>query len=280
MLVTEFIRTTVIASIDKAPYTESELTLVVRLLTEWSTSQGLELTAHAVLARGNISRFIDNGLSNRAAATRSDYRSKLLRVAEALLPSELAPRRLTPLQSSEASAPYSSEEQRALAMWARSQTKARRVDARVLLALGMGAGLSSGEIVTIKTGDITPTMDGAVLVHVREGRPRLVPALRKWEKILLERSRSLSPDDFLFVAGRNGGGKNLITNFIARGDAAVHVQSQRLRSTWLVTQMSACTPLAELAEAAGVDSLEALTRYLPFVDRREPSESRRALRAA
>lgn len=38
-----------------------------------------------------------------------------------------------------------------------------------------------------------------------------------------------------------------------------------MRSTWLVQQMAARAPLPALVEAAGVDSLEALTRYLQFV---------------
>jgi hypothetical protein len=276
----EFIQSTVSAARDKTPYTDGEVTLVVRLLTEWSSSRGLELTTEAILARENIASFIHAGIEGRAAATRADYRSKLLRVAEALLPPESAPRRLTPLQASDPSAPYTQDDQQVLVAWARAQKKHRRTDARVLLALGLGAGLSSAEIMNARASDVVMTIEGVVLIHVRETRPRVVPVLRKWEKVLVERARTLDGEDFLFIAGRTGSGKNLISNFVQRDDASVHVQPQRLRSTWLVTQMSASTPLTALVEAAGVESLEALTRFLPFVDRPDESTTWRALRAA
>lgn len=277
---TDFIQTTVTTTLDATPYTSSELSLVIRLITAWSIDRGLELSSTAILARDNVISFIDSGLADRAPATRADYRSKLLRVAEALLPSELAPRRLTPLQASDPCAPYSRAEQQDLLLWARSQKRARRKDARILLALGLGAGLSSAEIGNARANDIIATTDGAVLVHVRDGRPRTVPVLRRWEKVLLQRAQELSGEEYLFVAGRKGCGKNLIGNFVNRNDATVHVQAQRLRNTWLVVQMTACTPLPELIEAAGVESLEALSRFLPFVERKDPRQSRRVLRAA
>jgi len=39
-----------------------------------------------------------------------------------------------------------------------------------------------------------------------------------------------------------------------------------MRSTWITTQLSAGTHVRTLVAAAGVDSLEAFTRYLGFVD--------------
>jgi hypothetical protein len=53
-----------------------------------------------------------------------------------------------------------------------------------------------------------------------------------------------------------------------------------MRSTWLVQQMAACVPLTALVEAAGVDSLEALTRYLAFVPAAPTASTVALLRAA
>ncbi|NEN05313.1 hypothetical protein G3T36_05460 [Diaminobutyricibacter tongyongensis] len=150
----------------------------------------------------------------------------------------------------------------------------------LLLALGLGAGLSAQEVAIIRAEDVTPT-EGAVLVRVREGRVRTVPVLRRWEKTITRRAAALEATEHLLRPGRDGTGKNLISNFVARSaNAAVHAQTQRMRSTWLVAQMSACTPLPELVEAAGVDSLEALTRYLRFVARAPIDVSTSRLRAA
>jgi len=43
-----------------------------------------------------------------------------------------------------------------------------------------------------------------------------------------------------------------------------------MRSTWIVTQLSAGTNVRALVRAAGVDSLEAFTRYLAFVNEPHP----------
>lgn len=168
-----------------------------------------------------------------------------------------------------------------LVEWARKEKRRKRGDdAMVLLALGFGAGLSAQEVMNVRAGDVEST-EIALLIHVREGRARTVPVLRRWEKAIAKLATTVEPADYLFKPGRAGSGKNLISNFVAdsRG-SGVYAQTQRMRSTWLVTHMNACTPLPELMEAAGVDSLEALTRYLPFVAPTLPSDARSRLRAA
>ena len=74
--------------------------------------------------------------------------------------------------------------------------------------------------------------------------PQIVPVLRRWEKALEQRAAALKDQEHLFKPGRTGAGKNLISNFVAKAKAdGVHAQTQRMRSTWLVQQMAACTPL-------------------------------------
>ena len=105
--------------------------------------------------------------------------------------------------------------------------------------------------------------------------------LKKWERALARRAGELRATDYLFKTGRTGAGKNLISNFVASAKAdGVHAQTQRMRSTWLVQQMTACVPLPALVEAAGVDSLEALTRYLQFLPVLHDESTVARLRAA
>lgn len=275
-----FISSVVRATNGATPYTEAEIDLVVRRLVEHSASVGVPLTRESVLARDNIGRFIAEGLTGRAIATRADYRSKLLRTAEALLPPELAPRALAPLAPSDPTAPYDHHELNALGQWARRQKSGRREDAKTLLALGLGAGLSASELMNARSEDIILGANHATFIQVREGRRRTVPVRRGWERQVAKRSAELDPSDFLFLPGRTGAGKNLVSNWVKRADCTVHVTTQRLRSTWLVSQMAAHIPLPELVDAAGVDSLEALTRYLQFVPRLAAEDAARALRAA
>jgi integrase len=261
-------------------YEPSKLKPALGALTRWSTKNGVPLDRSAVFARANIAAFIDKGLPRLSPGTRGNYRSQLLRVAEALLDESLAPRPLSALAPSDPSVPYTDEEQGLLREWTAKQPKSRRADAGTLVALGLGAGLSAQEIVNLRARDILPSTTGAVLVRVTEGRMRTVPLLRRWERTVLRRATELSGDDYLFIPGRTGGGKNLISNFVARGAGQIHVQTQRMRGTWIVSHMAASSPLPELVEAAGVDSLEAFTRYLRYVPARDAADSVKSLRSA
>jgi hypothetical protein len=54
-------------------------------------------------------------------------------------------------------------------------------------------------------------------------------------------------------------------------------QSQRMRSTWITQHLSAGTNVRVLVRAAGVESLEAFTRYLRFVHEPAALEARAQL---
>lgn len=263
-----------------ASYDPAKLAPAVTSLARWSIENSVPLERSCVFKRSNVAAFIERGVPQLSAGSRGNYRSQLLRIAEALLDESLAPRPLAALAPSDPSVPYTSTEQAALREWARKQNKSRRADAEILVALGLGAGLSAQEITNLRAGDVTACDSGATIVHVTDGRVRGIPVLRRWERLLLRRAGELAPDAYLFIPARTGAGKNLISNFVARGGGVIHVQTQRLRSTWIVTHMAACSPLRELVAAAGVDSLEAFTRYLPFVPLRENGQSTHSLRAA
>jgi integrase len=276
-----FVLTTVETAVDATPYDRTELIRAVSALADWSRRNGTPLECESVFARDNIVGHINDGLIRFGQATRTNRRSQLLRVAEAVLEPALAPRALPALAGSDPTAPYTDEEADVLVEWARKEKRRKRGDdAMVLLALGFGAGLSAQEVMNVRAGDVEST-EIALLIHVREGRARTVPVLRRWEKVIAKRTATVASADYLFKPGRAGSGKNLISNFVAdsRG-SGVYAQTQRMRSTWLVTHMNARTPLPELIGAAGLDSLEALTRYLPFVARVESSYGHARLRGA
>jgi hypothetical protein len=90
----------------------------------------------------------------------------------------------------------------------------------------------------------------------------------------------MSPDDYAFSPRRTVEGKNTVTNFVAKTSGIHKPNSQRLRATWIVHHLSAATPVNVLMNAAGVLSLDALTRYIQFVPDAEPSEVPARLRGA
>jgi integrase len=275
-----FVAAAVTACVSTTPYEANALQNVASRLTAWTwESAGLPLERSVVFNRDVIARFISIGCPGIKPAVRGNMRSQLLRMSESLLDPAAVPRRLNPLPPSDPTAPYSAIEVISLRSWAEAQSTApRRANAQVLLALGAGCGLSAIEIGEVRVQDISSDERG-VLVRVDGGRPRSVPALREWEKALIERRAMLEPDRYVFRENHTTFYPNLVTNFVNRSRViGVRPQTQRLRSTWIVQHLKAATPVTLLMRAAGVESLEAFTRYTRFVPETDADLGRRLLR--
>lgn len=265
-----FVRSAVTDAAPLTVYSERELLAAATPLTMWAwQSAGLPLELDVIFALHTIEWFIAVGLPHYCSDSgRNTLRSRLLRMSKALgvLPS--APPRLRPLGGSDPSLPYSAREVTALKSWAYAQATPRRtVNAEALLALGLGAGLAGREIINLTMGDIHADEDG-VIVTVRGDRPRTVPVLREWELALRDMTVFAADGEAVFRDGRETANHNLITDFISRSEGKIHLQTRRMRATWLVQHLNAGTPLIPLMMAAGLKSTEALDRFLKFA--REP----------
>ncbi|TFB91463.1 site-specific integrase [Cryobacterium sp. HLT2-28] len=280
--VKRFVLDSVADAADGTPYTEAELKVAASRIAAWTwQTAGLPLERGVVFRRDVVARFIAVGCSTLKPASRGNLRSQLLRMSEVLLDPREVPRRLAALESSEPAAPYSGAELISLRSWASTQsTPARRANAWVLLATGAGAGLAASEIGELRVGDIRVDGNGVLLVVTGE-RPRVVPVLREWEQVLADRTRTLGPDRFAFRENHAANYPNLIANFIDRSQVVgVKPKSQRLRATWIVRHLDAATPVVPLMQAAGIESLEAMTRYVRFVREVDDGEARTRLREA
>jgi hypothetical protein len=81
----------------------------------------------------------------------------------------------------------------------------------------------------------------------------------------VDRVRSTPRDSYAFRENHTANYPNLISSFVVRSSSMrVRPTSQRLRATWIVHHLSAGVPVATLMRAAGVESLEAFTRYVRF----------------
>jgi integrase len=277
--VEDFVRAAVVDSCHKTPYEDRDLMLTCSRLTVWSTRvAGLPLLREALFRRETIGDFISNGCTRFKPATRGNMRSQLLRMSEALLPRSATPRRLKPLPPADPARPYSDKELVSLRNWADGQsTPARRANANILMSAGAGAGLTASEIGELRTSDVEMDSEG-VLLLVRGDRSRVVPVLAEWDGPFSSRVAQLTPGSYLFRENHTEFYPNLVSNFVARsGRVGVKPQTQRLRATWIVRHLTAGTPVAPLMEAAGVDSLEAFTRYVRFVERGDAALERKAM---
>lgn len=232
---------------------------------------GCELDASIIFDRALVDTYVREALPKElTAGTRSNYRSWIFRVAEVVHPDK-NPRQPMPLNRKGMATPYSLEEIMTLDRWAAGQsTPYRRSNAATLVALGAGAGLSSIEIAHLTRGSVAVRHDGSVQVCVEGAAPksRLVTVSGEFEEILAKQVQSLDNDQFVFLPKRSRTENDVVSAFVARTlvpKGTPHVTTQRLRNTWIVTQLTNRVDVLTLMNAAGVVSLETFSRLARFV---------------
>ena len=249
----------------------SELLSVLAGHAAWLDATGQDVTATTLLDAERVQRWILIGLAALSAGTTANYRSRLTRVAAVVNghPGPVA----APLYASDPTSPYRRTEVDAMLVWAAGQRTERfGRDLRMLLTLGLGAGLSTAELLDARATDLAVKPEQAVTVTVRGLRPRVVHVDPRHAPVLLGDAGD-TPDGHLLLSGRTGPvGKNGLSNLV---DQALRTGTpdrrvprpvpQRMRATWLVAHLAAGTRVDVLLAQAGLDSLAALDRYLPFV---------------
>jgi integrase len=275
----EFVRSCVADAQPTTAYSVKALLGALTQLARWAWQLGYELERRVVLDRFTIEEFIATGCPTTwSNASRGNCRSQLFRISEALLGADARTPRLIPMSTSAPSKPYDAQEIVALRSWADGQvTPTRRRDALMLLSLCAGAGLATEDLLALRVRDIQEVL-GCLLVNVTGRRARQTAVLAQWEEKLADILSSMSPDTYVFRTLRTTEKSNAVTNFVSEASGTNKPNSQRLRATWIVHHLSVATPVNVLMSAAGVRSLEALTRYVQFVPGIEASEVRARLR--
>lgn len=254
------------------PYTARELLGPLAKLALFADAEGMSAATEVWLSKELIERFVQVGCPAASEATRGNYRSRLLRLREAVIGPDLVTGRPVKLSASAASRPYTSAETAALWAWALAQPTAElRHGCQVLLALGFGCGLDSPEVVPLRAHDVRAAEGGAVAVNVRGRRARLILCRCHWEAVLAKAAREATVPgtaSCLFRPRSQARAKNTVTNFLARtakDPACPPLVQGRARATWLVGLIDEGVRLPVIVAAAGVDTLHALSRIMPFV---------------
>lgn len=256
-------------------YGAGELASVISQHVAWCDVIAYELTPKVILNRDVIEQFIAEGCVGLGDGTRSNYRSILFAVAEAVLPPTEVLRRGTPIKASAPSAPYTQTEITALLHSAQSQrTPRQRHGALTLLAAGLGAGLGAEDLLVVRGSDVVTT-ERTTRVRVQGRRPRKVIVLTHWADRLQVLADTVE-GGWLFLPNRQSTRYKATANFIkslSTGGDTPSFSTQRLRATWICHHLSAGTPLPNLVEAAGVTTLHPFARYLQFLPLIDTAES-------
>lgn len=281
----DFVRAAVSDFGPKTPTQARRLLTILARHVHWCWQGGAyPLDRNVILRREVIAESVEKGMAHFAKRTRAAYRSHLFALSDALLAVPHRPAFVPPIGATSAQSPYTPREIALLRAWASGQsTNYRRVNATLLLALGLGAGLSSREMCGLRAGDVTVDDDGVLLDVTVGTRPRVVPVMAAWEEPLAAFARAtLRSDQWLLMPNRQQEYKrSAVSDFMATtNDRPFPINTHRLRSTWIVHHLAIGTPVLLLARAAGTASPQALGRYLEHVPDVDPALARRHLRAA
>jgi hypothetical protein len=145
--------------------------------------------------------------------------------------------------------------------------------------MGLGAGLTAQEMTRL-TGDDVFVDEHGVVVRVIGQSQREITVLRRWEDHLAAFAREAGPRP-VFLPTRTRILGHAISNFLERCSSS-HVPGfsvLRLRTTWIVNQMEAGTPLPMLSAIAGVGPTQ-LARYFELLPASDLGAVRQQIRDA
>ena len=245
----------------------------------WAHRNAYDLSVDATFTEELIAEFIRIGPTPWNERSRSTAESKL-RAAARKVHRATAPRFHTAIAHQDARPPYSPTEVARILLWVSVEPNPQvRRQLQVCVALGLGAGLSSGDIRVLKVGDIEDHGADGILVHVPGDQPRSVWMRVEHEALLRAGLRGLT--NGCSVLGRGHIGKSAFSNMYDRtqsaGDGPRVVQG-RLRNTWIATLMTEPIPLWTLLNAAGLKGARTLADLFPYVVPTEQERCSTALR--
>jgi integrase len=260
-----FVRDAVVDAARLTDRTERDLYAAATPFVLWCWQvRATELVTDRIFRRFLVQQFVHLGMDAYSVGSRATHRSALWRMVEVLNPTDVDDGHRS-LGRVAAIAPYNDVELTRLYSWSRGQTTAhRRKDAAALLALGLGAGLATRELLAVRSDDVVIGETGT-LVRVQAGRARVVPVLPEWRRTLAHAASDAEKGALLFRPGRQSGAEGQVTDFITRSRTTVDVRPSRMRSTWLLNHLANGTSARELLRISGLKNYAALDKIADFL---------------
>jgi integrase len=179
--------------------------------------------------------------------------------------------------------PLTDVEQADVWLWAKNlsvKKRAKRMTA--FLALGLGCGLTGGELARATRDDVTIDDDGAVHVTVVSAKStRVVTCLAQWEVRVADIVRDIAPGHMLTAPWRTDPGSGTLNESVRRAMAKrppMVFNATRLRNTWLCWHLAHGTPLKELMQASDMKEANHLHNLLPLLPETDRDRTARLLR--
>lgn len=260
-----FVRDAVSLAAPQTAYSAEILLTAAAHFVGWCRGKAMPLDAEVIWSRQAIDMYVNDKHSHLNEGTRRNYRARLMRISEVLLPEEHG-EQMTALNRKTTAAPYSGSQMKQHREWAVGQlTPFKRYRAMLMLVLTAGAGLRPSEIALVQLENIEALPTGGFAVHVRGEQARMVPLLAIWDEwmeALFEQGQG--DRESLWGTPDRARPSTLLSAF-TQNTNGVAPRGDRLRSTWLVTILAAGVPAKEVFRAGGFAKFEHLPRLLAYV---------------
>ena len=256
----------------------------VAALVRWAHMTGQPLTREHLLSEETRYRFMATR-TDLAKGTANLYWVRLELIAEFL--NSVTPNRILPKPTSTEEAPITPltpADETDVWLWAstiRGRQGIRRHQVMATIVLGLGCGLTGGEVIRCLSEHVAVTETG---VHVTATKPNgtthTVTCRQDWETRLANLVADIAPSRQVVAPHRDAISHNalLLTCQRARANSPVPFNSIRLRNTWLCHHLSAGTPLKVLMAASGMKEANHLHNLLPLMAEESPEAAAQMLR--
>lgn len=257
-------------------------------MARWAHSTGQPLTRAHLLTEESRYRYFaqidDNRDEPLAEGSKNLMWNRLELIADFLLGVNATREFRKPTVTEEAPRqPLTPAEQADLWVWAKAlsvKTRAKRITA--MLALGLGCGLTGGELPNVRREDVVIDDDGAVHVTVTSAKStRTITCLAHWEARLAAIVADVAPGHYVLTPWRKAAATYTHTEAVRRAmgkTPPTTFNSTRLRNTWLCWHLTSGTPLKDLMQAADMMEANHLHNLLRLLPDTTPERSSRVLR--
>ena len=224
----------------------------------WAVT-GCDLTTDRVFRDTMVRRYLAERLAKHSSTYRYDTVRQLSGLATALSRENI--RRLHTPPRGPRVRPYTPAEVANLYAWANTlSTPLKRQNARGLLGLAGGAGLTALELMDARVQDVE-FLDGRVFVNVRGDRPRRVPVRANWARTLSKSIGTRTSGNVFHAYRLKEYPPHELQRFLSDHPCAPRPSAARLHSGWIVTQLEAGLPVDVLLEVTGFTSMQSFQPY-------------------
>lgn len=241
----------------------------LRILSDyiaWAIRSGYPEDALALMTDDAINDYSRIVLSVSSDATAGTKRAKLRALARTVNPEKNLQAVSPQFRHTDVKPPYTEED----VYWithriTQVRTPTTRRAIQTAIALGLGAGLTTGDLQTLTRGNIDDQGDSGIYITITGRNPRNIWLRREYEEMLREGISHLSPGGrILGLRHHKDTVRDLYRNIQPTGSGPMVVQS-RLRHTWLAHLMCEPIPLVTVMRVAGLTTARTLTDLVPFI---------------